>query len=228
VSRQRVTFYGVLDSPLGIGRKFGTHMSKGLDAVAGGWQFSWNGFIKSGTGFTPYWTCDNCDPVWPGNVGSSFLDAVGDFNNTSFRPLVVGNPVKRSGDRFWDPSAFTVPSVGADFFSNPKAATRNVLLGPGTWGVNLGIQKRFRLGERISASLGADINNILNHPLVSSTDTSFANLGSFSMDVDQNNGKLLPITRITPNPDFGRLINSYAQDGIDSRRAIRLRLRVTF
>jgi hypothetical protein len=36
------------------------------------------------------------------------------------------------------------------------------------------------------------------------------------------------ITRITPNPDFGRLINSFAQDGIDSRRAIRLRLRVTF
>ena len=228
VSRQRVTFYGVLDSPLGIGRKYGTHMSKGLDAVAGGWQLSWNGFIKSGTGFTPYWTCDNCDPVWPGNVGSSFLDAVGDFNNTSFRPLVVGNPVKRSGDRFWDPSAFTVPSVGADFFSNPKAATRNLLLGPGTWGVNLGIQKRFRIGERIGASLGADFDNILNHPLISSTDTSFANLGSFSMDVDPNNGKLLPITRISPNPDFGRMINSFAQDGIDSRRAIRLRLRVTF
>jgi hypothetical protein len=109
---------------------------------------------------------------------------VGDFNNTSFRPLVVGNPEKRAGDRFWDPSAFTVPGVGADLFSNPKAASRNVLLGPGTGGVNLGIQKRFRLGERIRASLGADIDNILNHPLVSSTDTSFANLGSFSMDVD--------------------------------------------
>ena len=74
----------------------------------------------------------------------------------------------------------------------------------------------------------SDINNVLNHPLVSSTDTSFANLGSFSMDVDPNNGKLLPITRITPNPDFGRMINSFAQDGIDSRRAVRLRLRLSF
>jgi hypothetical protein len=46
--------------------------------------------------------------------------------------------------------------------------------------------------------------------------------------VDQKTGALLPITRITPNPDFGRLINSYAQDGIDSRRAVRLRLRVTW
>jgi hypothetical protein len=118
--------------------------------------------------------------------------------------------------------------VGADFFSNSAAATRNFLLGPGTWGVNVGIQKRFQLGEHIRASLGADFNNIFNHPLVSSTDTSFANLGSFSLDVDQKTGALLPITRITPNPDFGRLINSYAQDGIDSRRAVRLRLRVTW
>jgi hypothetical protein len=33
---------------------------------------------------------------------------------------------------------------------------------------------------------------------------------------------------VTPNPDFGRLITSYTQEGVDSRRTIRLRLRVTF
>ncbi|HEV3198841.1 MAG TPA: carboxypeptidase regulatory-like domain-containing protein [Bryobacteraceae bacterium] len=223
VSRNRVTFYGVYQAPA-----LRKGMPKALDAVIGGWQLSWNGFVKSGTGFTPFWNCDNCDPVWPGNIGSSFIDAVGDFNGPSFRPQVTGNPNVRSGDRFWSPAAFTVPSVGADFFSNSAAATRNFLLGPGTWGVNVGIQKRFQLGEHIRASLGADFNNIFNHPLVSSTDTSFANLGSFSLDVDQKTGALLPITRITPNPDFGRLINSYAQDGIDSRRAVRLRLRVTW
>jgi len=228
VSRHRVTFYGVYDAPIGRNRQIGKNMSKGLDAIVGGWQLSWNGFAKSGTGFTPYWTCDNCGPVYPGNIGSSFIDAVGDFNNTSFRPLVIGNPNVRSGDRFWSPAAFTVPTVGADLFSNPQATTRNFLLGPNTWGVNVGIQKRFRFGERVRAALGADFDNIFNHPLVSSTDTSFANLGSFSVDVDPKTGALLPITRISPNPDFGRLINSFAQDGIDSRRAIRLRLRITW
>ncbi len=39
---------------------------------------------------------------------------------------------------------------------------------------------------------------------------------------------LLPITRMTPDTDFGRMITSYTQDGIDSRRAIRFRLRITF
>jgi hypothetical protein len=228
VSRHRFSFYGVYDTPYGRGRKYGAQLPKLADAFIGGWQFTWNGFAKSGNGFTPYWTCDNCDPVWPGNVGSGFIDAVGDFNNSSFRPVVTGNPTTKSGDRFWNPAAFGVPSVGADLFSNPLSASRNFLLGPGTWGVNLGIQKRFALGERVSAALGADFDNILNHPLVSPTDTSFANLGSFSLDVDPNNGKLLPITRISPNPDFGRLISSYRQDGIDSRRAIRLRLRVTW
>ena len=228
VSRHRLSFYGVYDTPFGIGRKYGNHMPKAVDAVAGGWQLSWNGFAKSGTGFTPYWTCDNCDPIWPGNIGSGFIDAVGDFNSSSFRPQVNGNPAVQSGDRFWNPSVFTVPGVGADLFSNPKASTRNFLLGPSTWGANLGVQKRFRLGERVRASLGADFNNIFNHPLVASTDTSFANLGSFALDVDPKTGALLPITRFTRNPDFGRLINSFSQDGIDGRRAVRLRLRITW
>jgi hypothetical protein len=36
------------------------------------------------------------------------------------------------------------------------------------------------------------------------------------------------VDQVVPNPDFGRLINSYAQENIDSRRAIRLRLRIQF
>ena len=48
-------------------------MPKVLDAIAGGWQLTWNGFAKSGTGFTPFWTCGNCGPVYPGNVASDSL-----------------------------------------------------------------------------------------------------------------------------------------------------------
>jgi hypothetical protein len=33
---------------------------------------------------------------------------------------------------------------------------------------------------------------------------------------------------VTPNPDFGRLITSYAQEGVDAQRTVRLRLRITF
>jgi hypothetical protein len=52
--------------------------------------------------------------------------------------------------------------------------------------------------------------------------------GDFNLEVNQTTGQLLPITQINTNPSFGQLINSFSQEGIDSRRAIRLRLRITF
>jgi hypothetical protein len=226
ISKHRLVAYGLWEMPLGRGKKFGQNMAKGLDAVIGGWQLSSNMYAKSGTGFTPYWNCDNCGPAFPGNIGSGFIDAYGGFD-LSFRPLLQGK-VAKVGDQQWNPAAFGVPTVGADLFSNPNVVKRNQLLGPGSVGVNLGVRKVFKIGERWRADFGADINNLFNHPLLSPADNSIANLGSFAIDVDAKSGKVLPITRVTPNTDFGRLTNSYSQDGIDLRRAVRLRMRVTF
>jgi hypothetical protein len=112
-----------------------------------------------------------------------------------------------------------------------------MLWGPGTWGVNLGVHKDFHATERVVIQFGADVDNLFNHPLFSpNADTgggggSFALLGDFNIRVDPVTGKLLPIDPaidVTPNPDFGRLIASFSQEGIDSRRTIRLRLRITF
>jgi len=226
VSKHRMVAYGVYEMPFGRGRKFGSSMPKAVDAVAGGWQLSTNLYAKSGTGFTPYWNCDNCGPAFPGNIASGFIDAYGGFD-LSYRPLLNG-AITKIGDRQWNPDAFGVPTVGEDLFSNPKVVKRNQLIGPGSVGVNFGVRKVFRFGERVRADFGADINNLFNHPLRSPADNSIANLGSFAIDVDSKSGRILPITQTTPNPDFGRLTNSYGQDGIDLRRAVRLRMRMTF
>ena len=226
-SHHRFLLFGMFDSPLGRGRKYGAHMARGLDYAVGGWQLSWESFIKSGTQFTPFWLCDNCDPVVPGNIASGSIDATGGFYGTSFRPVVTGNANVGNGDRIWNPGAFALPPLGADLFDNPNIAKRNMLFGPGTYGVNMGIRKTFRFGERIRAQLGADFNNIFNHPLKSPDNYDIGVLGNFSMKVD-------PVTlkpgygSVTPNPDFGRLITSYTQEGVDSRRDIRLRLRIMF
>jgi hypothetical protein len=197
-------------------------------------------FAKSGTGFTPFWICDNCNPIEPGNIGISSVDAVGDFNaEPSYRPTVISNDFnKKSGDRIFNPDAFGLPSVGADVFSNAKVAKRNMLWGPGTWGVNLGIHKDFHATERLTFQFGADVDNIFNHPLFSPNADAgggggtFALLGEFNINVDPATGKLLPLTAadIVPDSgtDFGRLISSFSQEGIDSRRTVRLRLRITF
>jgi hypothetical protein len=60
---------------------------------------------------------------------------------------------------------------------------------------------------------------------------TFAWLGSFNVRVDQTTGKLLPIdpvNDVTQNDQFGRLLSSFTQEGIDNRRSVRLRLRITF
>jgi hypothetical protein len=229
VSRHRFVSYGIYELPFGKGRKYGNDIPNWADAAFGGFQLSWNMFAKSGTGFTPYWECDNCDPVFPGNVASEFLDAVGGFNGTSFRPLVLsGKQYIKQGDQFFNPAAFAPPPVGADALDNPNVARRNILTGPGTWGVNLGIRKFFKFTDTTRLEVGADFNNVFNHPLRSPTDMYFANLGFFDLDVDQTTGRLLPITNITPNEDFGRINTSFNQEGIDNRRLIRLRLRLTF
>jgi hypothetical protein len=239
VSRHRVVAYGIYDLPVGRGRQYGSSMSRWADTIVGGWQTTFNMFAKSGTGFTPFWICDDCNPIEPGNIGISSLDAVGDFGaEPSFRPVVLSNNFnQKTGDQIWNPAAFGLPSVGPDIFTQAGVAKRNMLWGPGTWGVNLGVHKDFRFSERVKAQFGADVNNVFNHPLLSPDASAgggcgvFALLGDFNVEVDQTTGKLLPInpaTDVNLNSDFGRLKSSFKQEGIDSRRTVRLRLRITF
>jgi hypothetical protein len=235
VSRHRFVSYGAFELPFGKGRKYGSDSSPVLEGTLGGWELSWNMFAKSGTGFTPFWECGNCDPIFPGNIASDSLDAVGGFGNyLSYRPLLVGSasPYGGPGGAFFNAAAFGVPTVGADLLDNPNVIRRNSLTGPSTWGANLGLRKRFRFNERTSLEVGADFNNVFNHPLRSPTDPdaafNFTHLGVFFLDVDPATGRLLPITQVEPDENFGRLIQSYTDEGIDNRRTIRLRVRLSF
>lgn len=230
VSRHRFIMYGVYELPFGQGRRFGNSMNKVLNGIFGGWQTSTNFFIKSATRFTPYWYCDNCFPAAPGNIFSEMIDAHGGFE-TSFRPIITGNPNRKSGDTIWDASAFGPPPVGADFFSNPAVAKRNVLMGPGVWDANLAIQKSFQIRERMKLTFRGVFNNVFNHPTFapdSVWDTDMANIGNFSIGVDPNTGKVLPITDYYLNPNFGRLYQTFSHEGIADRREVRLSLRLTF
>ena len=230
VSRHRLVSYGTYQLPVGRDRAYGKSMAKWTEAVAGGWDLSWNMFAKSGTGFTPFWVCNSCGNFGffgPGNVGSGFIDAIGDFSSNTYRPTVLGNPYANlSGDQFFNPAAFGLPPLGADLFDNPAIAKRNFLTGPGTWGVNLGVRKYFRFSETTRLEVGADFNNVFNHPLFSPLDTFFANIGDF--DVAVTPAGQLEIVNVNLNPDFGRNNISFSQEGIDNRRSVRLRLRLSF
>jgi len=235
VSRHRFVSYGTIDLPFGKGRRYGKDASPWVEGTVGGWELSWNMYAKSGTGFTPFYDCGNCDPIFPGNIASDSLDAVGGFSNyLSYRPLLVGsaNPVNGSSTAYFNLAAFAPPTTGADLLDNPNVLRRNALLGPSTWGANLGLRKRFRITETSRLEIGADFNNVFNHALLSPTDPDaafeFTHIGTFFIDVNPTTRKIQPITRVDPNPNFGKLNRSFIDEGIDNRRTIRLRVRFTF
>jgi hypothetical protein len=105
------------------------------------------------------------------------------------------------------------------------------------------VHKNFKLGERVTASLGADFDNLFNHPIkmpnLDFADSSFSNLGGFNIQVDPNtrrpmlahtdlNDPTSPLVPFDRNADFGRAFSTFSQEGVDSRRTTRLRLRITF
>jgi len=98
--------------------------------------------------------------------------------------------------------------------------------------VNFGLHKDFKFTERLTATLGADFNNIFNHPIrmpdQDFADGSFSYLGGFNIQIDPST--LQPQFRdfSFQNPDFARLFSTFQQEGVDSRRTVRLRLRITF
>jgi hypothetical protein len=248
VSRHRIVAYGIFDLPFGRGKHYASSVSRWTDVVIGGWQATTNLFFKTGVGFTPFYDCGDCDPVLPGNVASGTLDAVGDFNATSVRALITGSPKGGAAPGFfWNPSSFSLPSMGGNLYTQAGAAGRNSLYGPSMYGVNLGVHKAFQVNDRIAIQLGADVNNVFNHPMLSpdqgdggGCNGCFANVGTFSLKVDPSvkgtpghQPKILPIDptdgdQYSPNPDFGHLFRSYQQEGISSNREIRLRGRITF
>ena len=112
---------------------FGKDLPGAVEAALGGWQLSWNMFAKSGTGFTPFWTCNNCGPVTLGNIASTSIDAIGGFNQSNaYRAVIVSgtNLYANSGDQFFNPAAFGPPPTGADVLITRVSRGAYVLTGP--------------------------------------------------------------------------------------------------
>ena len=69
------------------------------------------------------------------------------------------NPVTGGPDQYFDPSAFLLPAAG--FYGN---LGRNTLTGPGLANVDVSLNKRFRVTERVSVQFRTEVFNLLNHP----------------------------------------------------------------
>ncbi|MCC6591518.1 MAG: TonB-dependent receptor [Bryobacterales bacterium] len=75
--------------------------------------------------------------------------------------LIAGranNPILGGADRYFDSSAFALPAAG--YFGN---LGRNTLIGPGLVMVDVSVNKRFRVSERLEAQFRTEMFNSINH-----------------------------------------------------------------
>jgi len=130
--------------PFGHGRAFANSLSRGADAVVGGWSLSGLFNFEGGQYFTPY------NLSSPGILNSPIYD----------RPDLIGDPNVAHPNRneWYNPAAYGKPAQYT--FGN---AGRNSLLGPGYGEVDLSLTKTFAITEGVHLALKWDAFNALNH-----------------------------------------------------------------
>jgi outer membrane receptor protein involved in Fe transport len=129
--------------PFGRGRAYANSLSRGADAVVGGWALSGILNFESGLPFTPYYLNS------PTVLNSPIYD----------RPNQIGDPhvAHPNQNEWYNPAAYADPAQYT--FGD---AGRNSLMGPGLGLVDLSLTKSLIITERTHLDLKWDAFNALN------------------------------------------------------------------
>lgn len=154
VPAQRFTGDFVYEMPFGKGKRWLAD-TRIEDLIFGGWELS--GVFGAQTGYflTPMWT--GPDPTGTAQSSSRTPANVTIRGNVLRDPNLPDN--QRSVDRWFDVSAFTAPAPGA--FGN---AAKGIIVGPGSWNINAGVAKNFRITETVRLRAEMTATNLANHP----------------------------------------------------------------
>jgi len=143
--------------PFGHGRAYANGLSRGGDAVVGGWRLSGLFNFEGGQYFTPYNLNSPAilnSPIFdrPDQIGDPFKAGTVAANPTCKAPAQV-----RTVQTWYNQCAFAQPASFT--FGN---AGRNSLLGPGYGEVDLSLTKSFAITERAHLDFKWDVFNALN------------------------------------------------------------------
>ncbi len=141
-----------------------------LKAVINGWQLSGIVTLQSGL---PFSVVTGADSNFDGNAN--------DRANVTGNPFLDPNRARSAVTAAWfNTAAFSLPTGGQD-----GNAARNLMTGPGTKNVDLGIFRNFRIKEKFDFQLRGEFTNAFN--LVNLSNPN----GTYSTAVNNNFGKIL-------------------------------------
>jgi hypothetical protein len=196
--RSYLTSNAVWQLPVGRGHAFLGNANHVVNAVAGGWELSGVGTVRSGL---------------PLNVTISRpASALPDQINSSQRPNLVPGvsiyPSQRSTTNWLNPDAFSVPANGT--WGNAGA---NIARAPGHWQMDTALQKQTHASEHLLVSFRVEAFNLLN----------VAQYGTPVVKMSTSGSKLVPGTFGLINSAFN--INP---TGSGTPRQLELSLRMDF
>jgi hypothetical protein len=151
-------------------------------AIAGGWQLTANALAR--TGFPVNVLMPSSYTAPDGATGTERPDLV---PGASLTP-----PGGRTVMRWINPAAFATPA--GEFGTAP----RDLVRGPGTWQIDLGVGKRVPLPERGSLEFRSEFYNIFNHPQLGQPQSTFnpSNTTGFGSIINTVNTAVSPVTPV--------------------------------
>jgi hypothetical protein len=159
---------------------FGNNGSSAWSTLLGGWSISTVTTLQSGEWLTPTISASAPNSFDPTQVNDQSNTNVANRTGAYLRPDCVGNPVPTSQtpSQFFNINAFTSTPPGAGRFGTCGVG---ILEGPGYVDVDLGLFKRFRIGDRLGLRVEATFTNVLNHTNYAPPATNVSNPATFGV-----------------------------------------------
>jgi Carboxypeptidase regulatory-like domain len=157
-----LTAYAVYELPLGQGRKFGSGMNKGVNAVVGGWTVS--PILSLHTGFPMALYNNGGDPT--GTFSGGIRPDCNGINQVYGRSPA---PAGTGGGFLWfNPANYTNNTSGFGTCAPQLAGLR----GPGLYNWDISLQKNFQLSERFRLQFRSDFLNAFNRVNLAAPNTT--------------------------------------------------------
>ncbi len=239
--RHSFNLSALYELPFGRGRRYGKDAGGLAQMFAGGWQLG--GIVNARAGLPVEVLITRTDVVCQstatgavsalatingvsnacaqGSVGVVNVPGGGNSRNIRRPNYIAGVNPYLSGGRSWiNPAAFATPGPGT--FGN---LGRNDFKGPVLGQLDLTLDKRFPVTEKLNMEFRAEFYNILNHP-------NYAAPGGGIVRLADVTGKLQPgqaYSAANAGGNFGNLTSTVSnQIGLGTNRQIQLSLRLNF
>ncbi len=187
VPSHRIRYNALVELPLGRGKRWLSDVSGFVDQLIGGWQFTAIGDWRSGYWLSPdvaryafgdprltedqrltmdifgtrqrLWFKGDFDPTYATNVSGDLTALVPADPAQRVLHRLGSNFDNRIAQQLANGTIRQTP-IGDVYNFSPRAN----IMGPGSWNVDLGIYKNFRIKESVYVRFRSDFFNFFNHP----------------------------------------------------------------